>query len=125
MANASAVLGASVGAAGGADLGPDLVDASGSRWAGIAEIVVPVLAAEPAALAALRTAADAAGVTALAFPALAQASSTYADYLAAMAATPTADIGIHALALLGPGNAVRRLTRHLSALGDPVAEAVG
>lgn len=68
-ANASAVLEASVGAAGRAEPGPDLVDASGSRWAGIAEI------------------------------------------------------GIHAIALLGPGNAVRRLTRHLSALADPVPEA--
>ena len=124
IANASAVLGASVGASGRAALGPDLVDASGSRWAGIAEVVVPVLAAGPAELADLRTAAEAAGVTALAFPALAQASPTYADYLAAMAAAPTAEIGIHALALLGSGNAVRRLTRHLPALADPVPEAV-
>jgi hypothetical protein len=121
IANASAVLGASVGAAGTAALGPELTDASGAHWAGIAEIVVPVLAAAPAELAALRTAAAAAGVTALAFPDLAQASPTYADYTDAMGRTPTAEIGVHALALLGPGNAVRRLTRHLSALADPVA----
>lgn len=120
IANASAVLGASVGAAGTAALGPELTDASGARWAGIAEIVVPVLAAAPAELAELRTAAAAAGVTALAFPDLAQASPTYADYTDAMGRTPTAEIGVHALALLGPGNAVRRLTRHLSALADPV-----
>jgi hypothetical protein len=120
IANASAVLGASVGATGTAALGPELTDASGTRWAGIAEIVVPVLAAAPAELAALRTAAAAAGVTALAFPDLAQASPTYADYAGAMGRTPTAEIGVHALALLGPGNAVRRLTRHLSALADPV-----
>lgn len=124
IANASAVLGASVGASGRADLGPDLVDASGSRWAGIAEVVVPVLAAGPDELAELRATAGAAGITALAFPALAQASPTYADYLAAMARTPTAEIGIHALALLGPGNALRRLTRHLSGLTDPVPEPV-
>jgi hypothetical protein len=120
IANAAAVLGASAGAAGAAALGPDLVDASGGRWAGIAEIVVPVLAASPAELADLRVAAQDAGVTALAFPDLAQASPTYADYTAAMAGTPTADIGVHALALLGSGNAVRRLTRHLPALVDPV-----
>ena len=119
IANASAVLGASAGAAGAAALGPDLTDASGGRWAGIAEIVVPVLAAPPAELAALRAAAQDAGVTALAFPDLAQASPTYADYTAAIARTPTAEIGVHALALLGSGNAVRRLTRHLPALTDP------
>jgi hypothetical protein len=124
VANASAVLGASVGAAGGAPLGPDPVDASGSTWTGIAEVVVPVLAASPDELAALRSAAQASGVTARAFPALAQASPTYADYLAAMARTPTGEVGIHALALTGPGNAVRRLTRHLSALTDPVPEPV-
>ena len=120
IANASAVLGASVGASGVVELGPELPDASGARWAAIAEIVVPVLAARPAELAALRAAAADAGVTALAFPDLAQASPTYADYAAAMARTATADIGVHALALLGPGNAVRRLTRHLPALADPV-----
>jgi hypothetical protein len=53
------------------------------------------------------------------FPDLAQASPTYADYTAAVARTPTAEIGVHALALLGSGNAVRRLTRHLPALTDP------
>src|SRR5918997_5035719 len=63
IANAAAVLGASAGAAGAAALGPDLTDASGGRWAGIAEIVVPVLAAPPAELAALRAAAQDAGVT--------------------------------------------------------------
>lgn len=120
IANAAAVLGASAGAAGAAALGPDLTDASGGRWPGIAEIVVPVLAASPAELTALRAAAPDAGVTALAFPDLAQASPTYADYMAAMARTATTDIGLHAVALLGPGNAVRRLTRHLSALTDPV-----
>jgi hypothetical protein len=72
----------------------------------------------------LRAAAQEAGVTALAFPDLAQASPTYADYTAAVAATPTVDIGVHAIALLGSGNAVRRLTRHLPALTDPVPEPV-
>jgi hypothetical protein len=120
IANAAAVLGASVGAAGAAALGPDLTDASGGRWAGIAEIVVPVLAAPPAELAALRAAAADAGVTALAFPDLAQASPTYAAYTEAVAATATSAIGVHALALLGSGNAVRRLTRHLPPLTDPV-----
>jgi len=120
IANAAAVLGASAGAAGAAALGPDLTDASGGCWPAIAEIVVPVLAASPAELAALRTAAPDAGVTALAFPDLAQSSPTYADYAAAVARTPTADIGVHAVALLGSGNAVRKLTRHLPALTDPV-----
>jgi hypothetical protein len=120
IANAAAVLGASAGATGAAALGPDLTDASGGRWTGIAEIVVPVLAAPSVELAALRAAAQDAGVTALAFPDLAQASPTYADYTAAMSRTPTAEIGVHALALLGSGNAVRRLTRHLPALTDPV-----
>jgi hypothetical protein len=78
-----------------------------------------VLAAPPAELAALRAAAQDAGVTALAFPDLAQASPTYADYTAAIARTPTVEVGVHALALLGSGNAVRRLTRHLPALTDP------
>ncbi|MHA6619096.1 DUF2000 family protein [Pseudonocardia sp. DLS-67] len=120
IANAAAVLGATAGAAGAAALGPELTDASGGHWAGIAEIVVPVLAASPAELVALRAAAPDAGVTALAFPDLAQAAPTYADYAAAVARTPTADIGVHALALLGSGTAVRRLTRHLPALTDPV-----
>jgi hypothetical protein len=102
-------------------LGPGLVDASGSAWTGIAEVVVPVLAASADEL---RVAAADVGVTALAFPSVAQASPTYADYVAAMARTPTADIAIHGLALLGSGNAVRRLTRHLSALTDAVPEAV-
>jgi hypothetical protein len=124
IANAAAVLGASAGAAGTAALGPELTDASGGRWAGIAEIVVPVLAAAPAELAALRVAAQESGVTALAFPDLAQASPTYADYAAAVAGTPTAEIGVHALALIGSGNAVRSLTRHLPALTDPVPEPV-
>src|SRR5688500_5854548 len=120
IANAAAVLGASAGAAGAAALGPDLTDASGGRWAGIAEIVVPVLAASPVELTALRTAAQDAGVTALAFPDLARTSPTYADYAAAVTRTPSAEIGVHALALLGSGNAVRRLTRHLPALTEPV-----
>src|SRR5438045_3840012 len=104
IANAAAVLGASAGAAGAAALGPDLTDASGARWSAIAEIVVPVLAASPAELADLRVAAQEARVTALAFPDLAQASPTYADYAAAMASTPTDGIGVHAVALLGSGN---------------------
>jgi Protein of unknown function (DUF2000) len=124
IANAAAVLGASAGAAGAATLGPDLIDASGGHWAGIAEIVVPVLAAPPAELAALRLAAPDAGVTALAFPDLTQASPTYADYATAVARTPTDGVGVHALALLGSGNAVRRLTRHLPALTDPVPAPV-
>jgi hypothetical protein len=124
IANASAVLGASVGATGAVRLGPDIVDADGEGWAGIAEVVVPVLAATPAELAELRAAAGAAGVRALAFPATAQVSPTYADYLDLTARTPTAEIGIHALALLGSGNAVRRLTRHLAPLTDPLPETV-
>ncbi|HLU57788.1 MAG TPA: DUF2000 family protein [Pseudonocardia sp.] len=124
IANAAAVLGASAGAAGAATLGPDLTDASGGRWAGIAEVVVPVLAAPPAELAALRRAAQEAGVTALAFSDLAQASPTYADYTAAVARTPTDEIGLHAVALLGSGNAVRKLTRHLPRLTDPAPAPV-
>lgn len=124
IANAAAVLGASAGAAGAATLGPDLTDASGGRWAGIAEVVVPVLAAPPAELAALRRAAQEAGVTALAFSDLAQASPTYADYTAAVARTPTDEIGLHAVALLGSGTAVRKLTRHLPRLTDPAPAPV-
>jgi hypothetical protein len=124
IANAAAVLGASAGAAGAATLGPDLTDASGGRWAGIAEVVMPVLAAPPAELAALRRAAQEAGVTALAFSDLAQASPTYADYTAAVARTPTDEIGLHAVALLGSGNAVRKLTRHLPRLTDPAPAPV-
>ncbi|GAA0929971.1 DUF2000 family protein [Pseudonocardia zijingensis] len=122
LANAATVLGASAAAGGAAALGPDLVDASGGRWAGIAEIVVPVLAAPAEELAALRAAAQDAGVTALAFPDLAQAAPTYAAYAEALSRTPTAGIGVHGLALLGSGNAVRRLTRHLPRLTDPVPE---
>ncbi|GAA1331315.1 DUF2000 family protein [Pseudonocardia xinjiangensis] len=124
IANASAVLGASVGARGDVELGPGLVDATGSRWPAIAEIVVPVLAAPAAELVELRAAAHAAGVTALAFPDLARAAATYAELAAAMAATPAAEVHIHGLALLGPDRLVRGLTRGLRALGDPVTEAV-
>jgi hypothetical protein len=124
IANAAAVLGASIGAGGRVALGTDTADADGARWPGIAEVVVPVLAADPAGLAALRAAAADAGVTVLAFPDLAQVARTYADYAAALARTSTADVRIHGLALLGPSNAVRRLTQHLAALGDPVPEPV-
>jgi hypothetical protein len=124
IANASAVLGASIGARGDVELGPGLVDATGSHWAAIAEIVVPVLAAPAAELVELRAAAHTVGVTALAFPDLARVAGTYAEFAAAMAATPAAEVQIHGLALLGPDRLVRGLTRGLRPLGDPVTEAV-
>ncbi|MEJ3655196.1 DUF2000 domain-containing protein [Actinomycetes bacterium KLBMP 9759] len=120
IANTAAVLGASVGVRGLVPLGPDLTDADGARWAGTAEVVVPVLAGTPDQLGTLHAEAVAAGVTAVAFPDTAQRSPTYADFAAAMSATPTADVRIHGLALIGSGNAVRRLTRTFAPLGEPV-----
>jgi hypothetical protein len=118
--NAAAVLGASVGTALSLPRGPDAVDASGTRYAGIVTTPVPILVATTEELTALHRLAQARDqVAVLCLTETARRARTYDAYLGDLAATPDADADIIGLVAAGARNQVTKLTKRLPLLGAP------
>ncbi|MFD2416992.1 DUF2000 domain-containing protein [Amycolatopsis pigmentata] len=115
--NAATVLGASVGTALRLPLGPDAVDATGTRYSGIVTTPVPILATDSAELTRLyRLASEREQVTVLCLTETARRARTYEAYLGDLAATPESDTDIVGLVVAGPRNQVTKLTKKLPLL---------
>ena len=108
--NAAAVLALSIGAHFSALPGQDLIDADGSRHPGLIPMGLPVLAASADQLSALRSAALAADLYVLDFPAAGQQTTDYDDFAAQVTRTNTADLGYLGVALCGSARGIRKLT---------------
>ncbi|MFB9965713.1 DUF2000 family protein [Sinosporangium siamense] len=97
-------------------LGPDAVDASGTRYAGI--VTTPVLVTGTEELTALfRKTSAKEETTVLALTEVARQARTYEAYLADLAQAPDADTDIVALILAGRRNQITKLTKRLPLLG--------
>lgn len=115
--NAATVLGASVGTLLGLPLGPDAVDATGTRYRGIVTTPVPILTADPAELTRLyRLAGEREQLTSLCLTETARRARTYEAYLADLAATAEADSDLVGVLFAGPRNQVTKLTKRLPLL---------
>ncbi|GAA1436651.1 hypothetical protein GCM10009616_37030 [Microlunatus lacustris] len=95
-------------------LGPDAVDADGSRHRGLPWAGCTVLAASAERLSVLRERADAAaGLFVADMPHAAQSTRVYDEYREAVAAVPGSELGLAAVSLVGPRNRVDRLVKGL------------
>src|SRR5215471_3491427 len=116
-ANAAAVLALSLGANHPDMPGPDLVDADGGRHPGLFPDGLPILAARTLEVARLRdaAAADPEGLL-VDFPAAGQTTNDYEKFRAMVATTKPDELRYVGVALRGPADTVRTLTRRLSLL---------
>ena len=95
--------------------GPPLIDADGVAHPGLYPAGLPVLRAGAEALAELhRRACEASEVAVIAFPAAGQTTTDYAAFRTAVAATPTAELGLIAVLVCGPTKLIRGLTGGLA-----------
>ncbi|MFW5416387.1 DUF2000 domain-containing protein [Nocardiopsis sp. CNT-189] len=116
-ANAAAVLGLALGGRLEDSLAEDGKDASGAVHAGLNPHPVPTLAAGAERLRDLHDRASRQeGVVVVGFNEVARASRSYGQYLEALAATPSDEVGYVGVALFGPRGAVTRLTKRLPLL---------
>jgi hypothetical protein len=98
-------------------LGADAVDADGVAHPGLPWAGCTVLAADAETLRAVRTRASARPDFFVAdMPAAAQETRVYAEYLAAVGASPTAGIDYFAVSIVGPRNPVDKLVGRLALL---------
>jgi hypothetical protein len=113
-ANAAAVLALTLGARRPQLVGADFADGSGSAHPGLIPVGLPILAADPAELPALRTEAHERGLLVVALPAAGQQTTDYEEFRAAVAATASPDY----LAILVSGRPkdVRAVTGQLGLL---------
>lgn len=110
-ANAASLLTLTLGARMPELPGPTLVDADGVAHPGLYPAGLPVLRAGAAALQELHRRASAAeGVAVIAFPAVAQTTTDYDAFRAAVAATPTDELVPIAVLACGPAKPIRSLT---------------
>ena len=117
-ANAAAVLAFSLSPLLPGCLGDAVPDGSGEEHAGITNIPLPVLAAGAEELRALRAAASRApGTACIDFSDVAQRTKNYADYAAALRASPGESLAYLGLCIYGEDKAVRSLTGSLPLFG--------
>jgi hypothetical protein len=110
-ANAAALLTLTLGARMPQLPGPRLVDADGVAHPGLYPTGLPVLRAGADALRALhRRAVAADGVAVIMLPAVAQTTTDYEAFRAAVATTPSDDLAPVALLACGPAKPIRSLT---------------
>lgn len=96
-------------------LGPNAVDADGSRHPGLPWAGCSVLVADADTLRAIRAKADQHPETFVAdMPEAAQATRVYDEYRASIAATTSDTIEYYAVSIVGPRNRVDRLVSRLS-----------
>ncbi|WP_436757623.1 DUF2000 domain-containing protein [Streptosporangium sp. V21-05] len=120
QANAAACLAASVGNAVPAILGSAGTDASGHTHVGLPWTGCTVLAAPADAVRRIRNEAAAeareAGLVVADMAAIAQRTNVYDEYLAGLARAGGEELSYYAVSLLGPRQAVERLTGKLPLL---------
>jgi hypothetical protein len=113
-ANAAICVAAATSAAVTGLLGEDAVDAEGNAHPGLPWAGCSVLAADAAALRAIRAkAASAAGTFVADMPAAAQQTRVYADYLTTVSKTNADDIEYYAVSVVGPRNRVDKIVGKL------------
>ncbi|GAA3649058.1 DUF2000 domain-containing protein [Microbacterium marinilacus] len=117
IANATACVGAAMGAAVSGLLGPDAVDAEGSSHPGLPWIGCTVLAGDQTQLTTIRSrAASSDGVLVADMPAHAQLTRVYDEYLQEVSHRAPDDLGYLAVALVGPRGRVDRIVGRLPLL---------
>ncbi|MBO3664649.1 DUF2000 domain-containing protein [Microbacterium stercoris] len=117
IANATACVGAATGAAVAGLLGPDALDADGSRHSDLPWIGCTVLVADAAQLAAIRARAAASdGVFVSDMPAAAQLTRVYDEYLEEVTAHASDGLAYAAVGLVGPRNRIDRIVGRLPLL---------
>jgi hypothetical protein len=116
-ANAASVLAVSLGAAHPDMPGPDLVDGDGGRHPGLFPEGLPILGATPTEIVRVREeAATDPAVLLIDFPAAGQTTTDYEEFREIVAKTARGDLGYVGIALRGPADVVRTLTKRLSLL---------
>ena len=98
-------------------LGPDAKDADGSVHPGLPWAGCTVLAAPVERLGQIRArAVESLGVFVADMPAQGQATRVYDEYLQQVGETTGADLGYHAVSLVGPRNRIDKLVHRLGLL---------
>jgi hypothetical protein len=116
-ANAAAVLALSLGASRPDLPGADLIDASGGRHRGLFADGLPILSARASEIARTREAATGhPDMLVIDFPATGQTTNDYDEFRGMVANTPPEELRYVGIALHGPAEVVRLLTRRLSVL---------
>lgn len=117
IANCSAVLGVSLGAAVPDLIGPHITDYSGVEHHGITGLPIPILATSQDSLCALVSQSQAeSAVTTIAFNDVAQKCTSYADYQQKLAQTSFESLKFLGVLIIGSKRAVARLTGSLPLL---------
>lgn len=118
IANATAVLGVSLGAMLPEIVGPDLLDGSGDKHPGITGTPIPVLQAAPQKLANLAKEAHDKQVKMVGFTGVAQQSKSYEEYERKLQSMDSLEIDYLAVLLVGDKGHINRLTGSLPLLGQ-------
>ncbi len=117
IANASAVMGVSIGHLFPEVLGTDTQDKSGQNHRGITAIVLPILKANAQKISALFAATkNDADIVVMDFSDVAQRTRDYADYTAQLAATNPEELRYAGIALYGDAKKIKSLTGSLPLL---------
>ena len=115
--NAAGVLAATLGRKVESLVGPDVVDGSGERHAGLVKIPIPVLKADEEAIRDVRSRASGVeGLLVVDVTQTAQSSRTYEEYEDRMALTDGNGLGYLGVALYGQKRSVNKLTGNLPLL---------
>ena len=115
--NAAGVLAATLGRKVESLVGPDVVDGSGERHAGLVKIPIPVLKADEEAIRNVRSRASGVeGLLVVDVTETAQSSRTYEEYEDRMALTDGNGLGYLGVALYGEKRSVNKLTGNLPLL---------
>lgn len=115
--NAAGVLAATLGRKVESLVGPDVVDGSGERHAGLVKIPIPVLKADEEAIRDVRSRASGVeGLLVVDVTQTAQSSRTYEEYEDRMALTDGNGLGYLGVALYGEKRSVNKLTGNLPLL---------
>jgi hypothetical protein len=114
IANAAAILGASIGAGIPGIIGPIAIDGDGREHSGLVNVPLPILQSQRDALASMRTKAmEDKDLLVFDFAEPARKARTYDGYLEQMSALPAEAIEYVALALHGPSTSINKLTGQL------------
>jgi hypothetical protein len=119
IANTAAILAMTLGREKPEFIGPPVVDGDGTSHPGITTVVLPMLAAEAAAIAEIRAKAVALGhpdLGVIDVTETAQRAKTYEEYTSRIASRTAAEIRYFGLCLHGPAKVVKSLTGSLSLL---------
>jgi hypothetical protein len=115
--NAAGVLAATLGRKVELLVGPDVVDGSGERHAGLVKIPIPVLRADEEEIRAVRSrAAGVEGLLVVDVTQTAQSSRTYEEYEDKMSLMQPDGLGYLGVALYGEKRSVNKLTGNLPLL---------